>query len=122
MRGLCFARLVLRLPDPSPSEPAAERRRRMEVSMRIAGFVALVTLIAVPCFAQSERFYLEGTGGFNVSSIGQSASDSLTSGNFAAQGGVDVPHVKLFGEVGHFNDLHPAGTLESLDQTVATFE
>jgi opacity protein-like surface antigen len=99
--------------------------------MKTAGLIVVVMLVATPAFAQggshstltsaqSERGYLQGTGGFDSSSTALAAGTSLMSGVGGAQGGVRVAkHVLVFGEFGRFKDLEPSVVQSSVDATVA---
>jgi len=86
--------------------------------MKTAGVFLVSMLIAPPALAQHDRGYLQGTGGFDVSSTAMAAS-SFSTGSGAAQGGVKVAkHILAFGEFGRFRDLQPTSVQGSVDQTV----
>jgi len=86
--------------------------------MKTAGVFFVSLLLATPAFAQHDRGYLQGTGGFDVSSTAMAAS-SFSTGSGAAQGGVKVAkHVLVFGEFGRFHDLQPTTVQSNVDQTV----
>lgn len=87
--------------------------------MKIVGFVVVGVMMAAPAFAQVERGYVEGIGGFDVSSV-PAASSSLTSGNGGAQVSLRiVKRVMAFGELGRFQDLQPQSEQTTVDSTVA---
>jgi opacity protein-like surface antigen len=100
--------------------------------MRTAGLIVVTALMATPAFAQgehgtagsapAERGYVLGTGAFDSSTASLAGSAaSLKSGSGAAQAGVRVArHVLLFGEVGRFKDLEPAGVQASVNNVVTS--
>ena len=83
--------------------------------MRISMVVSLAALLAAPpAFAQSERGYITGVGGFTNAA-------SATSADVFAEGGVRVaPHLSVFGDLGKFHNLAPSNEQTSIDSTVAT--
>jgi opacity protein-like surface antigen len=88
--------------------------------MRILGLAIVGSLLATPAFAQRDRLYVEGTGGFAVSSA-STLSNTFTSGSSSAQVGAHVGnHVSIFGELGHFRDLAPANVQTNVDATVTS--
>lgn len=100
--------------------------------MKTAGLIIVAALVATPAFAQGEhgkststpveRGYLLGSGAFDSSSASLAGSaTSLKSGSGSAQAGVRVArHVLLFGEVGRFRDLEPAGVQATVNTAVAS--
>ena len=82
--------------------------------MKLVMFATTVTLLtAAPLFAQGERGYVTGIGGFAVSS-------GTTSANTLAEAGVRIaPHLSVFGDVGRFHDLQPTSVLSSVDTTAS---
>src|SRR5262249_20794328 len=94
---------------------SARGRSRAEASMRIAMVVSLAALlVAPPAFAQSERGYITGVGGFTNAA-------SATSADVFAEGGVRVaPHLSVFGDLGTFHNLAPSNEQASIASTVAT--
>jgi opacity protein-like surface antigen len=88
--------------------------------MRILSLAIVGSLLSVPCLAQDRQAFVEGTGGFAVSSINTSPNNE-TSGHVSVQGGVPVwKHTLAFGEFGHYRDLEPTGAMPGVDSTVAT--
>jgi opacity protein-like surface antigen len=77
----------------------------------VLSLAALLT--AAPAFAQTERGYITGIGGFTT------AAD-VTSSDVLAEGGVRVaPHLSVFGDVGQFHNLRPSDVQPNVDTTVA---
>lgn len=86
--------------------------------MKIAGLVVVSVMMAAPAFAQSERGYVEGIGGFDVSSV-PAASSNLTSGIGGAQVSLRIAKgMMAFGELGRFHDLQPQAEQTTVDSTV----
>jgi len=83
--------------------------------MRMSMVVAVAALlVAPPAFAQSERGYITGVGGFTTAA-------SATSGDVFAEGGVRVaPHLSVFGDLGQFHNLAPSNEQTAIDSTVST--
>jgi len=97
----------------------AERRERaccsQEAVMKVLSLaVTLVALAAGPAFAQTERGYVTGAGGFAV-------SPDTTSGDVVAEVGVKIaPHLMVFGDVGQFHNLQPSDVQPAIDSTTTT--
>jgi hypothetical protein len=73
----------------------------------------LTACTAAPLLAQSERGYLDGSGGFAISPEG-------TSGDVLFEGGVRVaPHPLVFGDLGWFHNLQPSAVQPSVDSATA---
>ncbi len=73
--------------------------------------VASVVLLPSASFAQSERAYLTGIGGFAV-------TPDTTSHDVVAEGGVRIaPHLMVFGDVGRFRDVQPSDVQPNIDLT-----
>lgn len=83
--------------------------------MRVMIMAAAATLLtAAPLFAQSERGYVRGIGGFTTTA-------DVTSGDVLGEAGARVaPHVSIFGDVGQFHNLQPSEVQPAVDTTVAT--
>jgi opacity protein-like surface antigen len=70
-----------------------------------------VVSIAASAFAQSERGYIGGAGGFAV-------TPENTSGAVMLEGGVRVaPHLFVFGDLGQYHDVQPSVVQPSIDLT-----
>jgi len=70
-----------------------------------------ILMTAAPSFAQTERGYLSGIGGFTV-------APDTTSGDVFAEGGVRIaPHLFVFGDIGQFHNLQPSDVQPLLDLT-----
>jgi hypothetical protein len=83
---------------------------------KIIVFAALVGLAAPPLFAQTERAYVSGLGGFAV-------TPDTTSGNVLGEVGVRVaPHIVVFGDVGQFRDVQPSAVQPTVDATTAMLQ
>jgi opacity protein-like surface antigen len=79
----------------------------------IIGITAVV-ITAAPSFAQTERGYLTGVGGFAV-------TPNVTSSDVLAEAGVRVaPHLMVFGDIGQFHNLQTADAQAGLDSTAST--
>jgi opacity protein-like surface antigen len=75
---------------------------------------ALIALTAAPSMAQTERGYLSGAGGFEV-------SPDTTSGNMLGEVGVRVaPHLMVFGDLGRFRNVQPSDVQPQIDNATAT--
>jgi opacity protein-like surface antigen len=78
---------------------------------------ATVVLAASPSFAQSERGYVNGGGGFTV-------GPDTTSGDVLGEVGVRVAHnLFVFADVGQFHNLQPSlvqGAVDFADETLAS--
>ena len=83
--------------------------------MRVIVIVATaIVLMATSSFAQVERGYVEGAGGFAV-------SPDTTSGDVLGEVGVRVaPHLLVFGDLGQFHNLQPSTIQPAVDQSTAT--
>lgn len=83
--------------------------------MRRLVFGAILTILtASPLFAQSQRAYVLGAGGFAV-------TPDVTSGSFLGEAGVRLaPGLSVFGGLGRFNNLQPSEIQPSIDSTVAS--
>src|SRR5438093_347867 len=82
--------------------------------MRIFISVGVVTMLfAMPAFAQTERGYIEGSGGFAI-------TPDTTSGAVLGEVGVRVaPHLFAFGDLGQFRNVQPSQFQPSVDSTTA---
>jgi len=77
--------------------------------VRLAFSVVIVCVAAAPAFAQSERGYISGAGGFAV-------TPEATSGAVMLEGGVRVaPHLLVFGDLGQYHDLQPSDVQPAID-------
>jgi opacity protein-like surface antigen len=77
--------------------------------------VLAAVLVAIPAagFAQTNRAYVNGTGGFATTPDG-------TSGELSGEAGVEVArHLYVFGDVGHYHNLQPSGLQPVVDTTTA---
>jgi opacity protein-like surface antigen len=73
--------------------------------------VLAVVLTPAPSFAQSERGYLSGVGGFAI-------TPDTTSRDVLAEGGVRIaPHLSVFGDVGRFHNLQPSDVQDDVNLT-----
>jgi hypothetical protein len=81
-----------------------------ESVMRVLTITIGITLLAsAPSFAQVERGYVSGTGGFSVTS-------DTTDRDVMAEGGVRIaPHLFVFGDVGQFRNLRPSDVQPLVD-------
>jgi hypothetical protein len=71
--------------------------------------VMFVMSIAASAFAQSERVYIGGAGGFAV-------TPENTSGAVMLEGGVRVaPHLFVFGDLGQYHDVQPSDVQPNID-------
>lgn len=72
-------------------------------AIRTSAIVAAIALCtSAPLFAQNERAYITGVGGF-------AKSTDTTSGDAMAEVGVRIaPHLLAFGDVGRFQNLQPS--------------
>ena len=74
--------------------------------------VSLLLACGAPAFAQSERAYVSGSGGF-------AAGPDGTSGDVLVEGGVRIaPSLFVFGDFGQFHNLQPSSVQPAVDQTV----
>jgi opacity protein-like surface antigen len=82
--------------------------------MRALMIVATVTLLTTaPLYAQSERGYITGVGGF-------AATPDTTSGDVLGEVGARVaPHLLVFGDLGQFHNLQPSDVQPAVDTTTA---
>jgi len=82
--------------------------------MRVVMIVATVTMLtAAPLFAQTERGYVTGVGGFAV-------TPDTTSGEVLGEAGVRIaPHLLVFGDLGQFHNLQPSSIQPTVDSTTA---
>ncbi len=72
-----------------------------------------IVLTAAPSYAQTERGYVSGIGGFTV-------TPDTTSRDVLAEGGVRVaPHLFVFGDVGQFRNLQPSDVQPAVDNAAA---
>ena len=75
--------------------------------------VTVAVLTAAPLFAQTERGYVTGVGGFAV-------TPDTTSGDVLGEVGVRVaPHLLVFGDLGQFHNLQPSDIQPTVDSTTA---
>ena len=83
--------------------------------MRAVIIAATATVfIAAPLFAQTERGYVTGIGGFAV-------TPDTTSGDVVAEVGVRIaPHLLVFGNVGQFHNLQPSDILPAVNETTTS--
>ena len=87
--------------------------------MKLAVLLLSILSFAAPSFAQTERGYIEGTGGFAVSAA--TTSPSVTSGDWAFGAGARIaPRLLAFGDVGRFNDLTPSTSEPAVTTAVTT--
>lgn len=82
--------------------------------MRVVVIVATaVVLMATSSFAQIQRGYVEGAGGF-------ATSPDTTSGDVFGEVGVRVArHAFVVGEIGHFRNLQPSAIQPTVDLATA---
>ena len=81
--------------------------------MRVLLAVAITLATAVPSFAQVERGYVTGIGGFAV-------TPDTTSGDVLGEIGVRVaPRLFVFGNVGQFHNLQPSDEQPAVDTAAA---
>jgi opacity protein-like surface antigen len=74
---------------------------------------AIVLLMAGSAFAQGERGFVSGSGGFAVSSDG-------TSGNALGEIGYQIaPRLSVFGDLGHFHNLQPSDVQPAVTTSTA---
>jgi hypothetical protein len=80
--------------------------------MRAFVIAATLTLLsAAPLFAQNERGYVTGSGGF-------AASPDTTSGDLLLEGGVRIaPRLLVFADLGQFHNLQPSDAQSAVDTT-----
>lgn len=75
--------------------------------------IGVTFLAAAPSFAQSERAYINGVGGFTVTS-------DKTDRDVSAEGGVRIaPRLFVFGNVGQFHNLRPSDMQPTVDFATA---
>src|SRR5437867_1785567 len=80
-------------------------------AMMIGAAISLLT--AAPLYAQTERGYVTGVGGF-------AATPDTTSGDVMGEVGVRVArHLLVFGDVGQFHNLQPSDAQPAVDNTTA---
>ena len=73
--------------------------------------VIAVAMTPALAFAQTERAYVSGIGGFAI-------TPDTTSGDVSAEAGVRVaPHLSLFADIGHFHNLQPSDVQDNVDLT-----
>jgi opacity protein-like surface antigen len=82
--------------------------------MRALTIVATMSLLtAAPLYAQTERGYVTGVGGF-------AATPDNTSGDVMGEVGVRVaPHLLVFGDIGQFHNLQPSDVQPAVDSATA---
>jgi hypothetical protein len=72
-------------------------------------FAIILVSVAVPAFAQGDRGYIAGSGGFAI-------TPETTSGAVMIEGGVRVaPHLLVFGDLGQYHDLQPSDVQPAVD-------
>jgi opacity protein-like surface antigen len=77
-------------------------------------FALLATMPAASAFAQTDRAYIGGAGGFAVTS-------DNTSGQLVGEAGIRVaPNVFVYGNVGQFHNLAPSQLQPSIDDETTT--
>lgn len=87
--------------------------------MKLSLLVLSILSLAAPSFAQTERGYVGGIGGFAVSAA--STSPRVTSQDWAFEAGARVaPGLFAFGDVGRINDLTPSTSQPQVAATVGT--
>jgi len=80
---------------------------------KVSLMFAVAALSASPLFAQTERGYVAGDGGFAV-------THDVTSGDALVEGGVRIaPHLLVFGDLGQFHNVQPSDIQPSLDTTTS---
>jgi opacity protein-like surface antigen len=73
--------------------------------------VIAIAMTPALAFAQTERAYVSGIGGFAI-------TPDTTSRDVSAEAGVRVaPHLSLFADVGHFHNLQPSDVQDNVDLT-----
>jgi len=76
-------------------------------------WIVVMAMVMAPTleFAQTERAYVGGIGGFAI-------TPDTTSGDVSAEAGVRIaPHLSLFADVGHFHNLQPSDVQDNVDLT-----
>ena len=87
--------------------------------MKLGVLLLSILFLAAPSFAQTERGYVEGIGGFAVSAA--STSPRVTAGDWAVDAGARVaPGLVAFGDVGRINDLTASTSESAVATTVST--
>ncbi len=87
--------------------------------MTLALLILSILSLAAPSFAQTERGYIGGIGGFAVSAA--STSPRVTSQDFAFEAGARVaPGLLAFGDIGRIKDLTPSTSEPQVASTVTT--
>jgi len=87
--------------------------------MKTAILLLSILSLAAPSFAQTERGFVEGVGGFAVSAA--STSPRVTSGDWSFDAGARIaPGLLAFGDVGRINDLTPSTSESTVASTVTT--
>jgi opacity protein-like surface antigen len=87
--------------------------------MKVAVLVLSILSLAAPSFAQAERGYIGGIGGFAVSAA--STSPRVTSQDWAFEAGARVaPGLLAFGDFGRINDLSPSTSQPDVATAVST--
>jgi opacity protein-like surface antigen len=87
--------------------------------MKLVILILSIVLLAAPSFAQTERGYIGGIGGFAVSAA--ATSPRVTSGDMAIEAGARIaPGLLFFGDVGRINDLTPSTSQPQVADTVST--
>jgi opacity protein-like surface antigen len=87
--------------------------------MKLAILTLSILSLAASSFAQTERGYIGGIGGFAVSAA--ATSPRVTSGDMAIEAGARIaPGLLVFGDFGRINDLTPSTTQAQVSDTVTT--
>ena len=76
-------------------------------------WIVVIAIVMAPAlaFAQTERAYVSGIGGFAM-------TPDTTSGDVSAEAGVRVaPHLSVVADVGHFHNLQPSDVQDNVDLT-----
>ena len=69
----------------------------------------ILVCVAAPAFAQTERGYIGGSGGFAI-------TPEATSGAAMIEGGYRIaPGLYVFGNFGQYHDLQPSGVQPAID-------
>jgi opacity protein-like surface antigen len=87
--------------------------------MKLAILILSILALATPSFAQTERGYIGGLGGFSIS--GASTSPRVTSGDWTFEAGARMTRgLFAFGDIGRINGLTPSTSQPQVDVTVTT--
>lgn len=87
--------------------------------MKVPLLVLSILSLGAPSFAQTERGYIGGIGGFAVSAA--STSPRVTSQDWAFEAGARVaPGLLAFGDFGRINDLSPSTSQPEVATAVST--